>query len=614
MRSDKGDDAVMITKNITIFFRCLFFTTSVYSIHAFPMADIDPNLNSPRLTIGRGYDSVSGETGGYCVKMLKPQKISVGVADVTAELKYIEDYKSLAESLDITASANLKLQILGSGVSLGANARYFSEQKIESNAVYMMIKITVRSPIETMIKTMIDEDAVAMMRGEGGLERFRRRCGDEYVVAIQNGGNFYALIRISTKSEEEKKIVSADLKLKCGRFDTAASLNSAIQNVVNGKRIDMFIHQQGGVIDDIPLSLDLVGLEKLFVHAKTFAKNIMDERSGNGGVPVLSMTEPYTKLSNYPVEVSALRVTLAKRIIEKLSDARFDALSIIDRAEYIVQNSNDYDITSEQISIVNRIRDQYVANLDIVAEMGDECFSDIKNCRLPTENDGYLLLAMPKFTRLEDKRCIRWLYNEGTGEVCGVKEYNSGNGPICGVASVSFGQGSVCGVKRYNEGRAEVCGVELYREKKNKECGLAESITSLEKSVSVDNFKRDYLENDFILENCRKEGYDWGQFNKIVADTSLCRFGGPALYWVNMTCINFNECRHPSNGVERYKLCANQEFGVAEYNTCQHESFGVIYNTCRHVNFGVHSYNTCKHEIFGSTGICLEYDDTIGQN
>ncbi|MBF0207103.1 MAG: hypothetical protein HQK53_09455, partial [Oligoflexia bacterium] len=531
----------------------------------------------------RGYDSVSGDTRGYCVQRQETQKISTGLASITAELKYIEDYKSLAESLDLSAATNLKIGILGVGVSLGATAKYFSEQKLENNSIYLMIKIVVRSPIETMEDVLLSENYVSMLKGEGGTEEFRKRCGDEYVVSIQKGGYFYSLLQLHTKNEEEKQNLSVSIKAKVGRFDTAAAMNRVVQEVAQGKEVSIFIHQEGGIMNDIPFSLDEAGLTNLFTHAREFAKDIMDPNKGNGGTPVISITEPYTNLANYPTGVSPLRIALKQNIVQRLSENRFEALKLIDRLEYIINNQTHYITDGSKLVELNQARDSCVSNLDIIAELADECFYDITKCRLPTANDGFKLVKIPEVKKqIDDRKCIEWLYKEAEGEICGVEKYFSKRDHLCGVEQYSLGTGATCGVQSYKFARTAGCGIDP----SSKRSSPFISVSAIEGEIKNPNVNYpDRSLNGVLTWQCRTY-HKFDVATEITRGTNrvgLSNFDG---YY--FSCANYFACEHPSNGVASYKTCRDEQFGVDRYKDCSLQSFGVErYKRCRDKSFGI---------------------------
>ncbi|MBF0315379.1 MAG: hypothetical protein HQK52_18305 [Oligoflexia bacterium] len=78
-----------------------------HSAHSMP-ARVDPDVGS-FLTIGTGYDLVTGSPMADCIVPAKTEPVSNGVGMVTAHLTYINDYESLAKSLEINSSAKLKL-------------------------------------------------------------------------------------------------------------------------------------------------------------------------------------------------------------------------------------------------------------------------------------------------------------------------------------------------------------------------------------------------------------------------------------------------------------------------------------------------------------------------
>ncbi|MBF0359725.1 MAG: hypothetical protein HQK49_01880 [Oligoflexia bacterium] len=582
-------------------YKLLIFTTLMaLSAEALCMADVSPHIGS-RLTFGVGYDSVSGGSAGTCVEVVEAKPISQGMAAVSAELKYIEDYKSLAESLNISSTTNLKIGIPGYNMTVNGTAEFFKQQKIEEHSVYFMIKIIVASPVEKMSSVKLKESYVSMLKGSDGASTFRERCGDEYVVGLQKGGALYALTQVKTKSEEEKKALEITIRAKVGSFiNSASSMKSALDLIVKDKQITTFIYQEGGLIDNIPFSLNDIGL--LFEHAKVFAKNI---RENGGGTPILSITESYKFLDNYPREASPIRVSQKQKIVESLSNQRYNALGIINRLEYILGNQELYLLNDKLIVELNATRDQYAKNLDIIANLADDCFYDIEKCRLPLTTDGFVLAKVPEVntknsSKFEEKNCLEWLYKEKEDAICGVAHFNKARKEVCGVELFKQGNGSVCGVAGFKRGRSEaICGVELYNERKGSVCGNTDAVFNGSMYITTNNPNHPIPDPSFT---CSRAGYDGGYAER----GTFSDFTNTLEY--RQYCFRFKTCRHESFGPEIIRECEHPSFGVI-YNTCRHENFGPeLFKECEHENFGVASNKSCRNEKFGKEK-CLKWQE-----
>ncbi|MBF0207593.1 MAG: hypothetical protein HQK53_11955 [Oligoflexia bacterium] len=337
----------------------------------YPFSNVNPNIGSI-LTLGSGYDPVSGSSMGDCVEASDARKVHDGQSSVYGELNYVEDYRSLAESLSISSSINLKIGIPGFSSSVNGSANFFKSQKIEENAVYFMVKVVVESPVEKMRGVQLKEQYAALLRGPGGIKSFRKRCGDEYVRGIQRGGTFYALVKITTRSEEDKRNFQQKLQIKVGKYLTGArSMQTALDEIVKDHSVAFYIFQEGGLIPQIPFSVD--NITPVFEHAERFAENI---NATGGGALIRSITEPYDLLDNYPVEVLPIELENAQQVIESLSTNRYSSLDAISKIENIIDHPYNYIFTSDTEQKLNFARDQYVTNLQIINKFAVQCFRD----------------------------------------------------------------------------------------------------------------------------------------------------------------------------------------------------------------------------------------------
>ncbi|MBF0316160.1 MAG: hypothetical protein HQK52_22250 [Oligoflexia bacterium] len=567
----------------------LFFP--IKNIHADnEKALVDPNTSAPMLTFGRGYDSVSGDTRGYCIQ-LQPQKTTAsGLASVDAELLYIDNYELLARSLDISSSTNIKMGMIGT--SLSANAKFLKNQRYENHSLYFMIKVTVTSPVEILENAQLADSYVNMLKGRGAnvAAEFRKRCGDEFVVEMKKGGAFYALVQINSKSKEDKEKLAVTIQGKIGSYASSSNqLQMAVDEIRKDHEAHVFIHQTGGLMEKIPFTLNKI--EEMMEYASAFADNI---NKNGGGVPILSTTERYEQLSNFPYDVAPIYVENYQEIIDQLSSNRYISLDKVHELDYILNNQKFYQLDSDLIKNLNSVRNQYVANLNIITKIAGECFKNIEKCRLPSDIEGFSLPEIPeiKLKTTDARNCIQWLYHEKADSICGPKSFKVDQGAVCGVKSYNEGSSSVCGIKGFNKGRGNACGVETYIEKRNPACGISEFVYIGE---------LDYDDNPNDDSACIKRGYDKARINTVNIEVNE-RWG---LTYV-LYCARYLSCRTPANGIEAYKECSHPDFGTI-YNTCRHSNFGVeLYNTCAHESFGVAEYKTCRHESFGRQE-CTKY-------
>lgn len=154
---------------------------------------------------------------------------------------------------------------------------------------------------------------------------------------------------------------------------------------------------------------------------------------------------------------------------------------------------------------------------------------------------------------------------------------------MCGVKNYNKKRDKICGVKRYKSARTEVCGVDLWTNAKSISFGLTKvGVSAGDGGCSACGTKCSVMGGAHLSCNERDHrGFGWHR--------TSC----------GMTCGITNTCRHPDNGIERYKTCENVSHGVDEYNECEAPEFGVsAYNTCADRSFGV-IFNECRLPEFG---------------
>jgi hypothetical protein len=522
-------------------------------------ARVNPDVGS-FLNIGRGYDMVSGNTAANCIVPQDPKPVSGGVAEVSAHLRYIKDYESLAKSLEISSSTHVKIGMPAYKFNLDATSKFFSELKIDETSLYFMVEISIKMPMEQISKVRIDEDYKKLLEGDRGVEEFRDVCGDEFVDAIQKGGKLYGLVQIKTRSEEDRRQIELVINGKLGKsFSTGLSLRQNLMEITTNHAYELFFSQVGGVAENLPLSLD--GFDELFKQAQEFSKKVAVNEAG---VIILASTVSYKQAINYPRGVSPIRAADKVNTVEKYSQFRFHIIKTLHYLDSVVMNPDDYEPVDERMfEKINKIRDQYLRNMEIINEFADNCFYDIKDCKVPASTDGFILYESPKIKRKDGRVAVE---NPSTvkrpeEEVCIKYLYNEKSGSVCGLADIKRGTGEVCGVESYNIRTDSRCGTMRDYIKQEYDPGYRNCLPGRE-NMPVDQslLSRYFPENEW---ECYRGG-----------DQSICQNRGSGHWWIL--------CKG-----EVAKTCRRAEFGVEKYKECLHPSFGVTYNTCRHESFGL---------------------------
>ncbi len=180
--------------------------------------DIFAPARGSGLLLGSGYNSVSGATGGNCVELSElvtlesavealrglNQNPQTGTAEcqpsgqcVEYNLSQITSASELRNSLNIDAKASF-----GFGAfSADASFNYYKNNRFTSNNIYIVLSVKVMNATERFRRWVLTPEAHAILAG-GNLTRFLAECGDSLIAGRTTGGEFSAVIKIETRSND----------------------------------------------------------------------------------------------------------------------------------------------------------------------------------------------------------------------------------------------------------------------------------------------------------------------------------------------------------------------------------------------------------------------------
>ena len=179
---------------------------------------------------GKGYDSATGKVGGECVKWKTKQ--SHGGWETLYYLRHVESSEALASEMNMSVSASVK-PIFGAGGSM--KVQYFSGRKFNSFTSYLLVKSVIKAPPEQIVEVDLKADYLKLWNSNP--EAFRRACGDEFLIGTISGGEFYAIIEFSTKTEDDKSSLDAEIEASVGIYSGSAKLSTSLSKLTSNRTV-----------------------------------------------------------------------------------------------------------------------------------------------------------------------------------------------------------------------------------------------------------------------------------------------------------------------------------------------------------------------------------------
>lgn len=333
-----------------------------------PVREFDQNQG---MTYGVGFDSVSSKVRGDCVvrtDLEVPE--GVGGQEVIFKLRQITSSLDLAKELNISASASLRAAF----GNVSAKASYVSQQNINQFSIYLLAQVSVTNPLRRMRDVKLTDETWKLLEIEGE-EQFRERCGDEFLSGITTGGEYLAILQITTKTEEEKQNVSASVVAKGagGNWKVGAAFQSALETISREHEVEITSFQQGGNTTAIP---DTV--EEIIERATNFPQQV----EGDKAFAYSAFFQEYYTLQ-LPDGKNPIDVENQKSVIEKLAGYYLSYSDTLNSIEYVLKNSDQFvDFDSEELNQkANEIRN----TLNGLVQSASGCFNNYKSCKLPDD-------------------------------------------------------------------------------------------------------------------------------------------------------------------------------------------------------------------------------------
>jgi hypothetical protein len=315
--------------------------------------------------IGAGYDTVSGDRRGDCVANSALEEPDFKGQVVNFEMTSITSSDSLRKSLNISASASLK-----SGVHKGsAKTNFFQSTSVDSYSTYVLVSAKVQNQSKEMRGVKLTQDAWDALALSP--ERFTQMCGDEFVSGYVTGGEYYAIVRISSSSEAEKKKVDAKIKYKNRAFKGQLELKAHIEELSKEHKVEILSFKRGGNGEQIAIDPETVVEQAVTLPALV---------AGDKAYIYETLFQKYTNLT-LPPEKSPIDKALQQEVIEQLAVERASHMDILSDVQFIESNPEQFE--KFDASKLNKQKNQIISNINLLNEKARLCFNDYRRCEIP---------------------------------------------------------------------------------------------------------------------------------------------------------------------------------------------------------------------------------------
>lgn len=322
----------------------------------------------PGLSLGKGYDTVSGDIKTNLAVVGKTSKPDDAIGQKGAfSFTLIQEHENFMSHLGID------IGISGGSLLLRASEKFnfVKNCKITTEAVLCVISFSAINSYESFDNPQLSPDAEELLQ-LNNLERFRQRFGNRFISGGFTGGEFYGCVKIQSENQEKSMKIANEIKASYGLFVAKGHIKveKSIEEEIRKERIEIHTWQAGGTVKPATT------LQDVFDRATEVAKDV----AGRKAVPVSVTLEEYSDLKLPNDNISFVEQQHAKKVMEKFGRDYVRLLQIQNDIEYILTHQDLYIVTDAITKDLQKKSQRISDDLNKIVRMADECARDASQC------------------------------------------------------------------------------------------------------------------------------------------------------------------------------------------------------------------------------------------
>ena len=228
-------------------------------------------LNYNGEDVGMGFNSDTGLAVGTALKFTTPA--GVVSQEATADVRIVTSHQDLMSSLHM--SAGLEGRYAFASASLKVD--FAQKTQYNSSSTFVVAKMVVTNVVTRGQNFTLNPDQQHLL-DSNQMDVFNRAFGDSFVRGHYTGGEFYAVMRITSVDSKTESNLAASLHggLQSGvaSVDFKADLDKANSHAETTSEFSVTFFQKGGLgADEIGTTLDIDDIKK---RLKTFPNAVRD--------------------------------------------------------------------------------------------------------------------------------------------------------------------------------------------------------------------------------------------------------------------------------------------------------------------------------------------------
>ena len=203
--------------------------------------------------IGQGFNSDTAERVGTGL-IAESIGEDIQAPGQTGDFRFhmLTSQQSLEKSLNIGAEVEARYALF----SGGAKFDFAESSALNTTSTYVLASCVIQNALRSGRGFTPTEAADRLIR-EGAPAPFKLAFGDRFTEALHTGGEFYAVVRITSSNTMHQSKISASLHGEMNGFvaggEFKAALTTAQNDASSHTQVDMQVHQSAGVGDQLQI-------------------------------------------------------------------------------------------------------------------------------------------------------------------------------------------------------------------------------------------------------------------------------------------------------------------------------------------------------------------------
>jgi hypothetical protein len=322
---------------------------------------------------GFGIDDANGNIRGTAVESPGPPAEVPGTGGQTIQfrLEKVDRIEDLHEATGLSLNGSAAYTVFGGSDKFD----FVTSSNFHSYSLFLLVRITVVNTSKHLLNETLKNPGPDLLRQgtDEANNRFRAEFGDLYIKGIETGGEYFAIVEIETKSDDEKKDISN--KLEAGGFfgvggaDFAMTFSENFSQATTNESLKIVSYEIGGAGAGAKQEV-IVG--DLIAKAQNFPEQVLAKPAS-----FRVELQDYDSL-DIPKPPNQVDLQKAKDVLQRYESQRTTLLRILNDITYIVNNADQFEPFNA--SDLGALADSASESLNKISEGASNCLDDIKAC------------------------------------------------------------------------------------------------------------------------------------------------------------------------------------------------------------------------------------------